>query len=47
LEFYNEIEPSFLRAVKQVFTNMIEGIFDKIPYDELFLQSDTETDIKN
>ncbi|XP_034487321.1 protein takeout [Drosophila innubila] len=46
LQFYNEMEPTILRAFKDVFTNMIEGIFDKIPYDELFLQSDTETEIE-
>ncbi|KAH8310720.1 hypothetical protein KR044_002751, partial [Drosophila immigrans] len=37
LEFYNEMEPTILNAFKDVFTSLIEGIFDSVPYDELFI----------
>jgi len=46
LEFYNELEPSILSAFKDVFTYLIEGIFDKVPYDELFLKNDIATEIE-
>ncbi|EDW59664.2 protein takeout isoform X2 [Drosophila virilis] len=44
LEFWNELEPAFLSVFSSVFTGMIEDIFHKISYDDMFLK-DNETEI--
>ncbi|XP_034662606.1 circadian clock-controlled protein-like [Drosophila subobscura] len=37
VEFWNELEPSILKVFRSVFTRMIEDIFEKVSYDDLFL----------
>ncbi|XP_022209950.1 circadian clock-controlled protein daywake-like [Drosophila obscura] len=37
VEFWNELEPSILSVFRSVFTRMIEDIFEKVSYDDLFL----------
>ncbi|KAH8295411.1 hypothetical protein KR018_010947, partial [Drosophila ironensis] len=37
VEFWNEIEPSALNIFRGVFTHLIGDVFEKVPYDDLFL----------
>ncbi|XP_030571471.1 protein takeout-like [Drosophila novamexicana] len=40
IEVWNEWEPSILDTFASVFIGMIKGIFNEIPYDDLFLPDD-------
>ncbi|XP_017118647.1 protein takeout [Drosophila elegans] len=37
VEFWNELEPGILPLFETVFLGMIEDLFEKVPYDDLFL----------
>ncbi|XP_017118676.1 circadian clock-controlled protein daywake-like isoform X1 [Drosophila elegans] len=39
VEFWNELEPSILEVFQSVFTNLIEDVFQKVPYDDLFIEN--------
>ncbi|XP_032291019.2 protein takeout-like [Drosophila virilis] len=40
IEVWNEWEPSILDTFASVFIGMVKGIFNEIPYDDLFLPDD-------
>ncbi|KAH8381986.1 hypothetical protein KR009_001267, partial [Drosophila setifemur] len=44
LEFWNELQPSLTKAFSAVFTTLLNGVFENVPYDEMFLP---ELDIRS
>jgi len=37
VEFWNELEPGILSLFETVFLSLFEDLFEKVPYDDLFL----------